>query len=104
MTELGQAEQIKLVSEADVYICPLGSGCHNFLWLKPRGVGIVVTGFVLQVPAEGRISGGGHVLNDWLCYHLRADLLCLTVASSGTPVRGKHEKNDFVVDDGIGTD
>jgi hypothetical protein len=92
MISLSLGEQVKLVSDVDVYLCPLGSGCHNFLWLKPRGVVIVVTGFVLHVPADGRISGGGNYLNDWLCYHLRRDILCLTVPSNGTGVLHKTEK------------
>lgn len=92
LTSLSLGEQVRLVSDVDVYICPLGSGCHNFLWLKPKGVVIVVTGFVLHVPADGRISGGGNYLNDWLCYHLRRDILCLTVPSNGTGVREVTER------------
>jgi hypothetical protein len=92
LTSLSLGEQVRLVSDVDVFICPLGSGCHNFLWLKPKGVVIVVTGFVLHVPADGRISGGGNYLNDWLCYHLRRDILCLTVPSNGTGVREVTER------------
>jgi hypothetical protein len=97
---LTHAQQIRAVLDVDVYICPLGSGCHHFLWMKPKGVLIVITGWVLQVGGEGRIGGGGHVLNDWLCYHLRRDLLCLTVPSNNTHVRGKHEKVTWLAKSG----